>query len=90
LLAAVVVLAATALVGLGLLGQRTTQAARARTAADAAALAGTLDGEAGARRLAAANGGTVVAFHVLGDDVVVTVVVGAARATARATLSFDG
>ena len=89
LLAALVVVSGLAVVGLGVLGQRTVQAARARTAADAAALAGVVDGEAGARRLAVANGARLEAYRTLGGDVVVTVVVGRAHATARATLSLD-
>lgn len=90
LLAAFVVVAGLALVALGIAGRRTVDAARARTAADAAALAGVVDGEVGARRLAAANGGVLVSFTRIGPDVVVRVAVGAARATARATLSLDG
>ena len=88
LLAALVVVAGLGLVGLGVLGQGAVQAARARTAADAAALAGVVDGAAGARRLAAANGATLVRFGRAGDDVVVTVRVGRAVATARAAWSW--
>ena len=63
------------------LGQR----ARARTAADAAALAGAAEGEDAARRLAAANGGEVVLRSpVRGDEVVVRVRVGDVEAEARA------
>lgn len=58
---------------------------RAQTAADAAALAGVTGGRAGAVRLAAANDGTLVAWRLVGDDVVVTVEVGGHRASARAT-----
>ena len=89
LLAALVGIAALMLFGLGLLGGRVTDAARARTAADAAALAGVVDGEPGARRLAAANGASLEAFRIVGTDVLVTVRAGGAHATARATLSFD-
>jgi len=64
--------------------------ARARTAADAAALAGVVDGEAAARRLAAANRGTLVSFTVTDGDVLVRVLVGRATASARARLSLDG
>ncbi len=90
LLAAFVVVAGLAALALGIAGRRTIDAARARTAADAAALAGVVDGDAGARRLAAANGAVLVSFTRVGADVVVRVVVGAATATARATLSLDG
>jgi Zn-dependent alcohol dehydrogenase len=89
LLAAVVLVAGLAVVGLGTLGAAAVQAARARTAADAAALAGVMDGEPGARRLAGDNGGELVSFTRTGEgDVVVVVRVGRARATARAMWSW--
>ena len=90
LLAAVIVVAGLAVMGLGLAGRATVDAARARTAADAAALAGVVDGETAARRLAAANGATLVSFTVTGGEVLVQVVVGRATASARAMLSLDG
>lgn len=58
---------------------------RARTAADAAALAGVTGGRPGSARLAAANGATLVTWRLVGDDVIVTVELGDHRATARAT-----
>lgn len=58
--------------------------ARARTAADAAALAGAAVGETEARSVAAANGGELVAFERSGRLVTVVVRVGAVRARARA------
>ena len=58
--------------------------ARAVTAADAAALAGAAEGEDAARQVAADNGGRIVAWHAEGPDVWVTVVVGEARAQAKA------
>ena len=58
---------------------------RAQTAADAAALAGVTGGRLGSARLAAANDGTLVAWRLVGDDVIVTVDVDGHRATARAT-----
>lgn len=61
-------------------------AGRARTAADAAALAGAVEGRAAASRLAAANGAEVVSWAQSGATVTVTVRVGDAEATARATL----
>ena len=64
-------------------------AARARTAADAAALAGARWGEAAASASAADNGGRLVRFAQLGADVLVTVSVGGASATARATLTVE-
>lgn len=58
---------------------------RARSAADAAALAGVIEGRAAAAELAAANGAKLVAFDADGDVVEVTVRVGDRTATARAT-----
>ncbi|MCD9624440.1 pilus assembly protein TadG-related protein [Rhabdothermincola salaria] len=63
-----------------------TDRARAHSAADAAALAGAVEGRAAADRLAAANGGRVMAFESYGDEVEVTVRVGDAEAVARARL----
>jgi hypothetical protein len=60
-------------------------AARARTAADAAALAAVRGGRAAADALAAEHDGLVVAWSRHGRDVLVTVRVGHAVATARAT-----
>jgi hypothetical protein len=80
----VAVLAAVA-VGVARFGTGVSDAARARTAADAAALAGVDGGAANAAELAAANGGTLVSFRQEGDDVVVSVVVGHTHAEARAT-----
>lgn len=77
LLAGAVVLAE---VGLAL-----EERARARTAADAAALAGAAAGEDAAGELAAANGGVLEEFRREGPEVEVTVRVGRARAVARAT-----
>jgi hypothetical protein len=61
-------------------------AARARTAADAAALAGAQSGRAAAAVAAAENGGHLLTYRQVGQDVIVEVEVGVARATARATL----
>lgn len=58
---------------------------RAVTAADAAALAGVIDGREAAVRIAAANGGVLVGWSERGRDVTVVVTVGGASATARAT-----
>lgn len=60
-------------------------AARARTAADAAALASVEGGPPAASRLAARNGATVVSWQRRGETVTVTVRVGDATATASAT-----
>lgn len=74
-----------AAVGAGELGARMVARQRARAAADAAALAATSTGRAGALRLASANGARLVAFVEHGDEVTVTVEVRGERATARAT-----
>jgi D-alanyl-D-alanine carboxypeptidase len=58
--------------------------ARARTAADAAALAGAADGEQTARQVAAANGADLLEIERSGDEVVVQVRVGDVDAYARA------
>jgi len=84
-LVGVVAVLASFVVALAHFSAALNDAARARTAADAAALAGVQGGPEGAASLAAANGGRVVAFQTEGDDVIVTVMVGRARATARAT-----
>jgi len=85
LAAGLVVVAATLVLGLGVFGRDVGDIVRARSAADAAALAAVTAGGAGATRLAAANGATLVTWHRDGADVVVTVRVGRATATARAT-----
>jgi hypothetical protein len=66
-------------------GRQLTDAQRASTAADAAALAGTTGGRPAAARHAAANGATLVSFDRAGFMVTVTVRVGDAVITARAT-----
>lgn len=85
----VVVMVTTAVI-VGLT-ERVLDRAQAQSAADAAALAGVMDGRAGADRLAAANRGTVVEFESADNWVRVVVVVDGRRAEARAdrTLAFD-
>jgi hypothetical protein len=85
LLLACVALIAVVAVAAGSLGVRIIARQRAQTAADAAALAGTVDGRPAAARLAASNGGRLVGYAEIGDDVVATVEVRGERATARAT-----
>ena len=58
---------------------------RAQAAADAAALAGVVDGRAGAAALAAANGGVLVGWSQGDAEVTVEVEVDGVRAVARAT-----
>ena len=77
-------------VGVGQVGADVVLASRARAAADAAALAGAAEGEEAAQRLAAANGGRLVAYEAEGAQVQVTVAVGAARAVARAERTGGG
>lgn len=57
----------------------------AQSAADAAALAGVIGGQADSRAVAEANEATLVAWTRTGHEVTVTVVVGDQRASARAT-----
>ena len=85
LAAGLVALAAMLVLGVGVLGHDVGDVGRARSAADAAALAAVTGGGPAAHRLAAANGATLVAWHRDGPDVEVTVRVGRATATARAT-----
>ena len=84
LIAAGMLLAGLLTLGVGRVGQAAVAGARARTAADAAALAGATDGRSAAEELARANGARMTAFERVGPDVRVTVRVGDAAATARA------
>jgi Flp pilus assembly protein TadG len=83
-MAVVVLIAALMCLAVAGLGRAMLDRQRAQTAADAAALAGVSGGRSAAAQLATRNHGTLVQFHVDGLDVVVVVVVGSARATARA------
>lgn len=80
----IVALAVVVLLALVPVARGTADRARAVTAADAAALAGAAEGELAARQVAADNGGRLVAWHAEGTDVWVTVIVGDARAHAKA------
>jgi hypothetical protein len=73
-----------AMAGLVPVGRVLAERAAARTAADAAALAGAVEGEEAARTLAERNGASLLAFQRDGDEVVVRVRVGGADAYARA------
>jgi hypothetical protein len=84
LAAAMLAVVAVALVGLVPVGVAVLERAAARTAADAAALAGAVEGEQAARDLAEANGGELVAYQRTGDEVLVRVRVGQGAADARA------
>ena len=73
--------------GLAQLSRDLIDVSRARSAADAAALASLEGGHAAAVELATTNGATVVSWARVGSDVVVEVRVGDAVATARATIA---
>ena len=90
LLALVVVVAAGAAVLLAHLGGEVVDRARARNAADAAALAGVTGGRPAAAHAASVNGAVLDRFAEVGGQVEVTVHVGASRATARAALGDGG
>src|SRR5688572_1865171 len=81
--------AALLLVGAATAGRVLVERARARTAADAAALAGAAEGEAGAREVARANGGVLVRHEDLDGVAMVEVRVGRVTAFARARWTPD-
>ena len=86
-LVVLVALAITAAIMLGLvpvLGELTDRQ-QARSAADAAALAGVTGGRSAAATLAAANDAALVGWSRSGREVTVTVRVGGQTVTARAT-----
>jgi len=89
LVAGIMAVAVVLLLAVGELGRTAAEGARARTAADAAALAGAAEGRDAAARLAAENGGTLVSYAADQGAVLVTVSVGRASATARAALLTD-
>jgi len=84
LMIALVFLMGVFVVVLGRLGVATVTQAQARTAADAAALAGAAEGREAATAIAEANGAKLVDFQRQGLDTRVTVALGRAHATARA------
>jgi D-alanyl-D-alanine carboxypeptidase/Putative Flp pilus-assembly TadE/G-like len=84
LAAALVGLCCVALLALAPVARVLDDRARARTAADAAALAGAADGERTAREVAGANGADLLEIERNGDEVVVQVRVGEVEAYARA------
>lgn len=85
LLLAVVALVVVLMAATAQFAGRVVTREQAQIAADAAALAGTAGGRGAAAELAAANGGVLVSFAVVGDVVRVEVRVDDAIATARAT-----
>lgn len=83
-MAAAVLLVGAMVLALGRIGEAATDRAAARTAADAAALAGAADGREAAHDLAAANGGRLLEFRQVATDTWVRVRVGNAQAASRA------
>lgn len=81
-----IVLMAGLLIGLGRLGERVVDDARAQTAADAAALSGAAATDQAARDTADRNGAELLSIQREGADVQVVVEVGSATAVARARL----
>jgi hypothetical protein len=79
-----VAVAVVVLLALVPLAQAVQQRAAARNAADAAALAGAAEGEAAAREVATRNGAELVGWRAQGLDVWVVVILGDARADAKA------
>jgi uncharacterized membrane protein len=87
LLALALVVAVGALLALGLVGRVLVQRAQAQSAADAAALAGAVEGRDGASELARRNHARLVSFAIDDTDTVVVVAVDRVRATARARVT---
>ncbi len=81
----VVLTALTLILAVARVAPLVDDSARARTAADAAALAGAAEGRSAAERYARLNGGELVGFEASGATVTATVGVGEASATARAS-----
>jgi hypothetical protein len=90
LLALLVLAAGGAILLLGRIGGVAVDRASARTAADAAALAGAAEGKAAASSVAAADGGRVESYREQGVDTEVRVTVGQATAVARARRESGG
>jgi hypothetical protein len=90
LIALLVLAAGGAVVLLGRVGGAAVDRASARTAADAAALAGAAEGRAAAERLATADGGRIVSYRQQGMETEVRVRVGQASALARARRDAGG
>ncbi len=90
LLVMLVLLAGVSVLVLTDLGVAAVSRAQARTAADAAALAGAAAGREAATEVAEANGATLESFEVSGAETEVVVLVGEAKARARARRSATG
>jgi len=90
LIAVVVLAAGGAIVLLGRIGGAAVDRASARTAADAAALAGAAEGRGAATSVATADGGRIESYRDLGVETEVRVRVGQATAVARARRESGG
>jgi hypothetical protein len=90
LIVVVVLAAGGAIVLLGRVGGAAVDRASARTAADAAALAGAAEGRGAAASVAAADGGRIESYQELGVETEVRVRVGQATAVARARRESGG
>ena len=88
----VVVVAVVAVVAIAELGGNVVDAGRARTAADAAALAGVEGGREASAQIASLNGASLTSWssHPDGAGVTVTVTVRVGRASATAAASNRG
>ena len=84
LYAVIVLVAGGSMLLLVHLGVLAVHRAQARTAADAAALAGAAEGRGAAEDVVRANGAVLESFVAFGSDVEVRVRVGSTHATARA------
>ena len=85
LVLALVAVLVVMLVAVAQFGARLVAREQAQVVADAAALAGVVGGQGEAERMAIANGGVLMSFQSVGDEVVVEVEVEGETATARAT-----
>jgi hypothetical protein len=81
---AVLLIAVVVALGLVPVVHRAQNQAAARTAADAAALAGAAEGEDAAREVAAANGAEVTTWRAEGNEVWVVIDRGGTSAAAKA------
>lgn len=82
---ALTALAIVLIIAIARLGTMILERSAAQTAADAAALAGVVSGRSVADVVAGANGAVIIAWTTAGHTVSVTVRLGDAVATARAT-----
>lgn len=84
LIALLVVVCGGLSMGIARFGAQATQAAQARTAADAAALAGAAEGEIAAKSVAKSNGARLVSFSKEGNEAQVIIELNEIRVSARA------